>query len=191
MEDSTKSTYGSVIDALLGQRRLMELGPGRPNEAVRPQLQAFRLDQAFAGRELKDHDMAAACWAGLWLYHDFLDESHRISQTIKSATGSYWHGLMHRREPDYNNAKYWFARVGMHPIFKFLHAEAVYLARTASPHPSTEFLREQSVWDPMAYIDLCAACITGQSPAELLCRRIQQKEWELLFGYCYHQAIAG
>ena len=45
--------------------------------------------------------MAACCLCGLWLLHDFLDESHSLSQEITTDTGSYWHGIMHRREPDY------------------------------------------------------------------------------------------
>ena len=63
--------------------------------------------------------MAEGCLAGLWLLYDFLDESHTISQSLDTLEGSYWHGIMHRREPDYENAKYWFRRVPVHPI----HAE--------------------------------------------------------------------
>src|SRR4051794_32254466 len=44
--------------------------------------------------------------AGLWLWHDWLDESHRISQRVETADGSYWHAIMHRREGDFSNSKY-------------------------------------------------------------------------------------
>src|SRR5262245_21627515 len=51
-----------------------------------------------------------AMLAGLWLYHDWLDESHRISQSLDTPTGSFWHAIMHRRERDFSNSKYWYAR---------------------------------------------------------------------------------
>jgi hypothetical protein len=130
--------------------------------------------------------MAKCCLAGLWLYHDFLDESHTLSQEIHTTSGSYWHGFLHRREPDYSNAKYWFERVGNHPIFEPLVADAKEIAAGDSGK-AAEFLNRQNAWDPFAFIDMCEQ--SAGSPSETLCRRIQQREWELLFDYCYHQAI--
>src|SRR5689334_9801012 len=45
-------------------------------------------------------DDAAAMLSALWLWHDYLDESHTLSQKIESDTGSFWHAIMHRREGD-------------------------------------------------------------------------------------------
>jgi hypothetical protein len=50
--------------------------------------------------------------AGIWLYVDDLERSHLISQNIHTSEGSYWHGVMHRREGDFSNAKYWFRQAG-------------------------------------------------------------------------------
>jgi len=33
------------------------------------------------------------CLSGLWLYHDFLDESHAVSQELAGPTGAYCAGL--------------------------------------------------------------------------------------------------
>ena len=99
------SAYGPLIAELLAPERLAPLGPGVPNDAARPKLAALDGDRLLAPHSVRDRDMARACLAGLWLYHDFLDESHTISQEIGSTTGSYWHGIMHRREPDASNAE--------------------------------------------------------------------------------------
>jgi hypothetical protein len=133
--------------------------------------------------------MASACLAGVWLYHDFLDESHTISQAIQTPTGSYWHGILHRREPDYDNAKYWFRKAGDHPIFEPLAKAAAEMYAASKSDSSSAFLAKQSGWDPFAFVDLCQESLAKRSPCELLCRQIQQKEWELLFDYCYRKAI--
>src|SRR4029079_11488334 len=86
-----------------------------PQERQRTQIEA-------ACRELP-----AACRAGLWLAFDFLDESHAISQDLETAGGSFWHAIMHRREPDASNSKYWWRRVGEHPVFASLTEAAARL----------------------------------------------------------------
>jgi hypothetical protein len=173
------SSYPPRITDLLAEERLNPLDAGTPNEAARPALAALTVREAFAPQTVRDEDMARACLAGLWLYHDFLDESHRISQEIETPTGSYWHGLMHRREPDPSNAAYWFRRVGEHPVFERLGKEARALGLEL---PSSR-------WDPFAFIDLCEKHRGTGGEEEMLLRRVQQREWELLFDFCYRQAI--
>src|SRR3954447_8004303 len=65
---------------------------------------------------VRDVAYARAMLAGLWLWHDGLNESHEISQALPSATGSFWHAIMHCREGDFSNAKYWYARCRSHPV---------------------------------------------------------------------------
>src|SRR5687768_14593322 len=108
------SKYGQAISDLLVREEPNELGPGSPNRSVYSRLSS--LSPSDLSHSIRDQQMARACLAGLWLLHDFLDESHSISQEIDTTTGSYWHGIMHRREPDYGNAKYWFRRMGQHPM---------------------------------------------------------------------------
>jgi hypothetical protein len=182
--------YGPAAE-LFAPERLNELGPGTPNQKLRSQLEALSPETLVAPHALARRTMAAACLAGLWLYHDFLDESHSISQEIETAEGSYWHGLMHRREPDFGNAKYWFRRVGRHPIGLELAQAARKLAQAAPADAATRFLGEQADWDHFQFVDLCQAASTGRSPSAQLCRKIQQREWQLLFDYCYRLACAG
>ena len=181
-------SFGEKIDRLLAPLRLAELSPGTPNAPMRSQLAGLSIDALF-DRPVVDRDMANACLAGLWLYHDFLDESHSISQEIHTVEGSYWHGIMHRREPDYGNAKYWFRRVGEHAIFAELARAASELAGSEADRAS-QCLTKQSGWDSFRFVDLCQAAASGQNDCAMLCRQIQQREWWLLFGYCHQQACS-
>ena len=110
---------------------------------------------------LADGDMARCCLAALWLRHDFLDESHTISQSIDTPSGSFWHAIMHRREGDFSNSKYWCRRVGQHPAL---------------------------IGDPFAFVDAVEACVVnGRGDAAEL-QAQQEREWETLFEYCLRPA---
>jgi hypothetical protein len=185
-----QSHYPPAVRALLRDDHLPELGPGRPNTAARAALDALTIDTVFGGKAVGRADLAQGCLAGLWLVHDFLDESHSISQDISSAEGSYWHGIMHRREPDAGNAAYWFRRVGKHPVFTPLCRRAAELTVAAGSPAGSEFLARQGAWDAFAFIDLCEAARGDRVPCEQLCRQIQRAEWDLLFAFCYVQALA-
>jgi len=185
--------YGPVAKRFLANDRLPDLGPGSPEREQRDALNRLDIDVLFAGRPLADRDMAQCCIAALWLRYDFLDESHVISQSIGSATGSYWHGILHRREPDYSNAKYWFRRVGEHEIFPELCQHSCELAREEGKNldANSRHLTNQDTWDPPAFVDLCQAVARGKSEAEHLARAIAQAEWQLLFDFCFQQALLG
>jgi hypothetical protein len=179
--------YGEVFGELVSEKRLNPLDGGVENSAVEGKLKALTVNDAFAGKQVVDQDMAQACISAVWLYHNFLDESHTISQGIKTNTGSFWHGIMHRREPDFSNSKYWFRNVGEHPLFDALNKEAQKIAQGATDAP--DFLISQTSWDPYEFVDLCADALSGKSSNDALCREIQQREWELLFDFSYRHAI--
>ncbi|MBI1917321.1 MAG: hypothetical protein HYS12_21690 [Planctomycetes bacterium] len=175
------SACSPIVAELLVPPRLAPLGPGSPNRAIEARLRSLTPADLFAPRRIIDADMAAACLAGLWLYHDFLDEAHTISQSIDTTSGSYWHGLMHRREPDFANSKYWVRRVGAHPIFGELAKDAT----------ERGYLSKGMKWDPFAFVDYCERYLNSGGPEEEVCRKVQGVEWELLFGYCFRQAREG
>ncbi len=175
---------------LLAQAPLNELGPGQPVRAVRDSLLSLTPQSVAAPQPLDDADMANCCIAGLWLRFNYLTESHRLSQAIDTPDGSYWHALMHRREPDFANAKYWVRRIGQHPIYPPLADAARGLAGEGQADEGqadvkAAFLLQLERWDPLRFVDLCSAAAEGSPPLGQLCRRIQQREWELLFDHCH------
>ncbi len=175
------------LQELIPAGHVCPLGPGTPNAEAYARLKALRAETLFAPQHLRDRDMAACCLAGLWLLHNYLDESHRLSQEIETAEGSYWHALMHRREPDYGNSKYWFRRVGTHPGFAELHRQAREVAAKYSDDEAARQLAAQARWEPALFVDLCERAAGG--PGETVCVEIQRREWRLLFDYC--AAMAG
>lgn len=177
--------YGKAIAALIGPE-IPALDAGRPDRARLPELEAATLDHLFAHTAVRDEEMARACISGLWLYHNFLDRSHTISQSIGSQTGSFWHGIMHRREGDFGNARYWFNRVGCHPAFASLY-EQVHALLAEAP-PRLQQLVEEKSWDPYLFIDMCAQ---ADAESEPILRRVALCEWQVLFDYSYHHATGG
>ena len=148
--------------------------------AARRQLEVFDFTSAVAPRPVQDASMAEACESGLWLRHQFLDESHQVSQQIDTPTGSYWHGIMHRREGDFGNAKYWFRRVGPHPVFSELAAAAHQIA--------PQVFSDSTPWDPFDFVDRCQAAARGPASDSVL-QAVESAEWDLLFAFCFRQAL--
>jgi len=195
MDEFDPHVYGPVFAPLLNVERRRALGAGAPNNAAWSALEQLEIKPAFAHatRSVADRDMAACCLSGVWLLHDYLDESHTISQGIKTSSGSFWHAIMHRREGDFSNAKYWFRHVGRHPVFAPLAERAAELAAARGNAAAVQSLSSAGEWDPFAFVDLCQAARRGGGDAMLrdLCLDVQQAEWELLFDHCYRAAIGG
>lgn len=152
------SAYGPAVATLLVPR-VPELGPGTPNVAVRDLLARL--------------DVTPACAAGLWLYHDYLDESHTISQDLHTPEGSFWHAIMHRREPDASNSKYWWRQVGPHPVLEQLVQGAPALGYAYTT--------------PSAFVDFCERVRGSGSVDEELAKQVQVLEWQLLFEWCWRK----
>jgi len=185
------SSYPAPITDLIESASLCELGPGEPNESSRAPLRKLTVESAFAGHQVVDQQMAQCCISGLWLLHNFLDESHTISQDISTASGSYWHGIMHRREPDYPNAKYWFRRTGDHPVFINLASLTGTLASEAGVDSIGLLHTEYGDWDAFAFVDYVESVAGSGDEQQRFAREVAMVEWRLLFDHCFNAAVAG
>lgn len=176
--DATK--YGPPVAELLhldgDGNRLMPLARGECStpDAV-ALLKSPRLTASLSGAKVAD-----AALAGLWLYFSCMEQSHEISQGLNVPEGAYWHGILHRQEPDAWNAKYWFRQVGNHPIHDRLRDEAAAI----SGNLGTD-LHIPELWDPAWFVDLCDEI--WEMPKHRhhqAALEIQRAEWQLLFDYC-------
>ena len=170
-----------------------------PQEAWSPELTdalaASSLDDLFQGKSVKNTTFGEAIKSGLLLWNDALDESHTISQELGNQTGSYWHGIMHRREPDYSNSKYWFGRVGTHPIFPALRERALAILKEI-PNPSdalaniAQTIEADGNWDAYQFIDWCQAAENGSdTDVTRFLQQVQAEEIKLLLAYSYQHAV--
>ena len=189
MSSFDPQAYGPFFAPLLDIDRRRPLDAGATNAADRSTLERLSVNSGFAqGPAVADRNMAECCLAAVWLLHDFLDESHEISQGINTTSGSFWHGILHRRESDFSNAKYWFRHVGEHPVYERLAQRAAELAAEHGNSAVVEKLTAREKWEPFAFVDLCQSAVRGGNARDI-CLDVQQAEWELLFDYCYRAAL--
>jgi hypothetical protein len=99
---------------------------------------------------------SAACLRSLFLLGaGDLDGAHVIVQDLTSSNAAYIHGMIHRVEGDFGNARYWFNRAQVHPTAAEIYRRAaVNSLRIAA----------LSVWDPAVVTDMAeVARRTGPS----------------------------
>jgi len=152
-----------ALQTLIRQAPLPDLDDGPRDQELSNQIAALT-DNDFG--ELSP-SQRALCRSGLWLLAGELDRSHTISQDIGAAEGSFWHGIMHRREGDFGNSKYWFRRVGEHPVLDRLPE-----------------LTDGDYDDPYDFVDKCSRAVRGKSSEREDCRRTQWIEWQALMAHC-------
>lgn len=157
------------------------LGPGPRTDALASAVVSKRVEAAFTthGRPRR----AELIRSLLLLWHDHLDASHRISQDEHSSDGSFVHGIMHRREPDYSNAKYWWRSTGNNACFPLIAANLQ--SMTTINEQLRARLSPGGTWDPCAFTDAVAAGIrqSPDSPAHSELVAIQKLETETLLAY--------
>ena len=176
-------SYSALVDRALREEHLLEkLTPSEPLDWEWPIRIREADDAAIAGEHtIKDAAAFALVRGGLLYAVDALDPAHRIFQEISNDLGSYWHGMMHRREADFDNARYWFRRAGSLPFFNALHG--------AAAEVSSDMAR-QSSWDPYLFTGQCEQARFGAEELVSEMAKLQRVEFEVLFDYCWRQSVS-
>ena len=115
--------------------------PENPAECIRGLQQAIGDDGGSQGTVFE---------ALMWVRIGQIDPAHRIVESATRGLEAYIHGVIHRIEGDYWNAKYWFRQVRTPQLVGSLNRHI--LSRSPSgylyPWGTAEF-------DPSAFVDVC------------------------------------
>lgn len=115
------------------------------------------------------------------LYHDQHDPAHNRVQDRGDREGCLIHALLHRREPDYWNAAYWFRRVSGHPIYAAATPAAIRAAKTPEARAVLERLTLSGNLDPVAMVQECERLAEHPDAAAIAyLRQVQHLEFACL-----------
>lgn len=175
-------TYSDFVDRVFLQEDLLQkLIPSEPlNYEIMRRIQSATDAEIAGNRPLKNADTFALVRGGLLYAVDAIHEAHTFFQDAKGDLGAYWHGMMHRREGDFDNARYWFRRSGTLPVFSEMHRAA---AETSA------LMARQSNWDPYLFTGECEQARFGETESVKELVTLQRVEFEVLFDYCWRQAV--
>lgn len=91
----------------------------------------------------KDRNLDPTLIALMWLRFGRFEPSHELVQNATRGLAAYTHGMLHRLEGDYWNAKYWFRQVRDPSLMTAIQG---FLERNRAPKPWDRF-------DPSAFVD--------------------------------------
>ncbi len=165
---------------LLATPEPADLGPNRRSGTKPVSELNVTLEQAAAKAEITPAAIPMVR-ALLLLWHDHLDAAHTIVQNLGGTDAAFIHGIMHRREPDYGNAAYWFRRVGTHASFQRLAERVSANEAVRTDGELLASLLPGGVWNACNFIDACeGAAGSKQSVRAKTLREIQRIETETL-----------
>jgi hypothetical protein len=107
-------------------------------------------------------------------------DQQQLSKT--DVTLAFWHAIMHRREGDFGNSKYWYARCRNHQALAQISERAARLLEQPE-HAAVGRSAFRRGWSPEALVDLAeeAHRAAADDPARRLAVALQRLEWAGLF----------
>lgn len=127
------------------------------------------------------NDSVAICHrAGLFLWNDDLARAHPLIQDLPDPTASFWHAILHRREGDFSNAKYWWHQTGTHAAFEEICDVVLH---RAPDFPFIDELRASGKWEAAIFSDFCQKAVQN-SAWKTECETVQRLEMKILLEWC-------
>lgn len=164
-----------------------------PCEAARTQLSGMSDKKLFAPHEPRERGMLPAVRAMLYLWNGWFREVESPAQEAPARAQLYILALMLRHQGRHADAKRYFQQLGGHPCHHRLFASSLDLLRDANGPALKQFkelLALKTTWEPLAFVDLHEQAVAGQldRPSELIIRKIQVEEFNVLLVDCYRKA---
>ncbi len=119
--------------------------------------------------------------AGLWVLADDLNQAHRICQEIATPHGAAWHAIVHRREGDFWNSKYWWRRAAG---VRFAGLSERIKATLKDATPEIAFWSGGERHDAARFVDLVERFAERPEMRDALVTA-QRMEWAALFEECW------
>ena len=141
----------------------------------------------------------------LYQKNDDLDAAHQICQWVGESSSlpeiSYWHGIIHRREPDIHNARNWFQKAqGLAANDVLYQAIYSHLQRAIqipnygeardTAYQFRQHLQNHGTWDALYFLNLCELYLQNKDPnLQKLLEDIQAIEFKTLFHWTFQKAL--
>lgn len=136
--------FREISEALFQRQPLPPLCPKHPwREDLRSRIDSLSVSNLLKG--------------ALHLLNDDLESAHRIAMACETMHANYLHALVHRREGDFSNSRYWFNTLREHPAWR-------------------ELRRVRPDWSPLKFLAWCESCSEGCP--EQSCQKLEELQAE-------------
>lgn len=181
--------YGKFLTGTIEQAPQMPLDTGAAVAWPERELLRSEPAAAFELGSAPEPGAAALCEAGLLVHYNQIDAAHAIVAERSDPSGCLWHAIIHRREGDYPNARYWVQRAGNHPVYSYIAQGAGAILAQMEGLNTTQLSAQINNWDATLFVKLCERALDERGALEQFCLQVQDLEWQVLFHYCHQQAV--